>query len=78
MIATATSFACEAESLRNTLTKKTNGREEAAAKKLISRPFEEETHMNFASVSSLWHSAAKLCANCLLWKSAATPLWERA
>jgi len=33
--------------------KKTNGREEAPAKMLISRPFEEYTHMNFASVNSM-------------------------
>jgi hypothetical protein len=44
-------------SVRNALTQKTNGREESPALKLVSRPFEEDTHMNFASVSSLWHRA---------------------
>jgi hypothetical protein len=41
----------EYEIARGAHWEKTNGREEATEKQLISRPFEEETHMNFASVN---------------------------
>ena len=51
------------ERTQRTHWKKTNGRKDATAKKLISRPFAEETHMKFASVNPMWHSAWKLCAN---------------